>query len=396
MFDLSAIQTALRDFGYDGWLLYDFRGSNVLAQRILDMPHNFTGSRRYFCFVPAQGTPTRLVHRIESDVLDHLPGQKSIYLRWQELEAGVKAMVSGSRVVAMEYSPRNANPYISRVDAGTVELVRSFGCDVVSSGDLISLFESTLTTEQLQSHYEASVLTNAAYDKAWSFIAGEIRTAGRVEEKAVSDVIMQHFADHQMTTYHPPIVGVGPNGGNPHYETGTGASTTIREGSFVLIDLWAKLNRPGAVYSDLTRTGFVGTAVPDQYARIFDIVAAARDAGIACVRSAFAARRSLQGCDVDDAVRSVIEKAGYGADFCHRTGHNMAQETHGNGTHMDNLETHETRRILPRTLFTIEPGIYLPEFGVRSEINIYIHADGNVEVTGGPLQTEVVPILKNY
>lgn len=396
MFDLTAIQSALCEFGIQGWLLYDFRGNNILAQRVLKMPHGFHASRRYFYFIPAQGTPLKLVHRIESDVLDHLPGEKSIYLRWQELEAGVEAMVNGNARVAMEYSPRNGNPYISRVDAGTVELVRSFGADVVSSGDLISMFESVMTEEQLQSHREASEVTNAAFTRAWKFIADRIRSTGSVEESEVSDEIMRHFAEHDLTTYSPPIVGVDANGGNPHYSTGTGSDTTIREGRFVLIDLWAKKKTPGACYSDLTRTGFVGTSVPEKYTKVFNVVAAARDAGIACVKSAFAAKRPVVGGEVDDAVRAVIEKAGYGEYFCHRTGHSLAQEVHGNGTHMDNLETIESRRILPKTLFTIEPGIYLPEFGVRSEVDVYVHADGQIEVTGGPIQTAVVAILAEY
>ena len=396
MFDLQAIQSALCEFGFDGWLLYDFRGSNVLAQRILQMREGFSGSRRYYYFIPAKGTPTKLVHRIESDVLDHLPGDKLVYLRWQELETAIQKVVTGHKSVAMEYSPRNGNPYISRVDAGTVELVRSFGSEVVSSGDLISLFESTLTPAQLKSHLEASEVTNAAYGRVWRFIADQVRTHGSVEEMAVSDEIMRHFAEHKMTTYHPPIVGVDGNGGNPHYETGTGAVTKIVEGSFVLVDLWAKQDKHGSVYSDLTRTGYVGTTVPEKFIKIFNIVAAGRDAGIECVRTAFAAGRKLQGWEVDDAVRGVIQAAGYGPDFCHRTGHNMAQETHGNGTHIDNLETHETRRILPRSLFTIEPGIYLPDFGVRSEIDIYIHVDGTVQVTGGPIQTAIVAILAEF
>ncbi len=396
MFDLSAIQSALVQFGLDGWLLYDFRGSNVLAQRVLQMPAGFHGSRRYYYFIPAKGTPVKLVHRIETEVLDHLPGDKDVYLRWQELEVSIQKLLAGQKIVAMEYSPRNGNPYISRVDAGTVELVRSFGTEVVSSGDLISLFESVLTDDQLHSHLEASKVTNAAFDRAWRFIAEEIRRAGAVEEMAVSDEIMRHFAEHGLTTYSPPIVGVDANGGNPHYSTGTGADTTIREGRFVLIDLWAKQDKPGACYSDLTRTGYVGTSVPQKYTEIFNIVAAARDAGIGCVREAFAAQRDLMGGEVDDAVRAVIEQAGYGPYFCHRTGHNLAQEVHGNGTHMDNLETNETRRLLPRTLFTIEPGIYLPEFGVRSEVDVYIHDNGEVEVTGGPLQTAVVAILAEY
>lgn len=396
MADISRIQAALQELQIDGWLLYEFRGSNVLAQKVLEMPAGFMASRRCLCFIPATGEPIRIVHRIESDVFDHIPGRKVVYLRWEELEAAVQLAVQGCPRVAMEYSPRNANPYISRVDAGTIELVRSFGCEVVSSGDLVSLFESTLTEEQWQSHQEVSVHTDAAFGRAWQLIAETVRDSGSIEEQTVCDLIMAHFDEHDLTTYHPPIVGVNGNGGNPHYETGTGAVTTIREGDFVLIDLWAKLKRPRAVYSDLTRTGFVGTTVPETHTRIFDIVARARDAGIDCIRNAFAAGDVLQGWQVDDVVRGVIAEAGYGEQFCHRTGHNMGEEVHGNGTHLDNLETHETRRILPRTLFTIEPGIYLPEFGVRSEVDVWIHDDGTVEVTGGEIQTEVVPILARF
>ena len=375
---------------------FQFRDSNVLARRILQLPEDFVSSRRFLYFIPTNGEPQKLVHRIENDVLDHLPGEKTIYLKWQQLEEGIKAIVADCRKLAMEYSPRNGNPYISRVDGGTIELVKSFGCDVQPSGDLISIFEATLTDEQLQSHYAASELTVAAFGKAWRFIADQIRSEGHVEERAVQDVIMQHFADNNLTTYHPPIVGVNENGGNPHYETGTGANTKIGEGDFVLIDLWAKQNIPSGIYSDLTRVGYTGTEVPDRFTKVFNIVAAARDAAIQCVKDAFAEQRSLQGWEVDDAARNVIESAGYGEDFCHRTGHSMGQETHGNGTHIDNLETHETRLILPRTLFTIEPGIYLPDFGIRSEVDIYIHADGAVEVTGGPAQTEVVAILAEF
>ena len=396
MFNLSEIQAALRQFGFDGWLLYDFRGSNILAQRILKMPAGFHGSRRYFYFIPAEGPPRKLVHRIETDVLDHLPGERTIYLRWQELEAAVASLVSGCRTVAMEYSPRNGNPYISRVDAGTVELVRSCGCDVVSSGDLISLFESVLSPEQLESHLRASDITNSAFARAWAFIAARIRSQGAVQEQEVCDEILKHFEEHGATTYSPPIVGVNGNGGNPHYSTGSGTETTIREGDFVLVDLWARLKTPGSCYSDLTRTGCVSVTVPEHFTKVFRVVAAARDAGVACVQAAFAAGRPVTGGEVDDAVRMVIEQAGYGQYFCHRTGHNLAQEVHGNGTHMDNLETCDTRRILPGTLFTIEPGIYLPEFGVRSEINVYIERAGGVRVTGGPLQTEVVPILGQF
>ncbi len=396
MFNLAAVQSALRQFGFDAWLLYDFRGLNILARRVLDFPADAHGSRRFFYGIPAEGEPHKLVHRIEDSALDHLPGEKTIYLRWQELEAGVQALVQGRPRVAMEYSPRNANPYVSRVDAGTVELVRSLGCEVASSGDLIQLFEATWDDDQWAMHLQAAEVTNAAYDVAWKFIADEVRSHGGVEEAAVRDAIMAHFTSHGLTTYSPPIVGRGPHSGLPHYETGMGSDTRIVEGDFVLIDLWAKLDRPRAVYSDLTRTGFVGTEVPRQYTDIFTIVAAARDAGIACVREAFAAGRPLQGWEVDDATRAVNERRTIPGRVNHRTGHNIGQEVHGNGANMDNLETHEERLVLPRTCFSIEPGIYLPEFGVRSEIDVYVDANGGVHVTGGDLQTEVVPVLARY
>ena len=396
MFDLERIQSALAELNVDAWLLYDFRNSNILARRVLQIPDDQMGSRRFFYCIPREGEPHKLVHRIESGALDHLPGGKTIYLKWQELEAGIESLVSGSSRVAMEYSPRNANPYISRVDAGTVELVRSFGPEIIPSGDLIQSFEATWDDEQWAMHQEAAVHTNAAFDVAWGFIAEQVRSSGAVEELAVRDRIMQHFADNSMTTYHPPIVGVGPNGGDPHYETGEGENTTIREGDFVLIDLWAKMDRPRSVYSDLTRTGFVGTEVPEQYTKVFNFVAAARDAAIDYVKQACEAGRPLQGWEVDDACRAVIEGAGYGEFYVHRTGHSIGQEVHGNGANIDNLETREERLVMKQTCFSIEPGIYLPEFGVRSEVDVFVDADGQVHVTGGQLQTEVVPLLRDY
>ncbi len=394
MLDLAAVRLALKEFGFDGWLLYDFRGSNVLAQRVLGMNPDAVGSRRYFYFIPAEGEPRKLVHRIESDALDHLPGEKTIYLRWQELAAGVQQMVAGCGKLAMEYSPNNANPYVSRVDAGTVELVRGFGAEVGSSGNLIQRFEATLSPLQQKLHLDAAVHTNTAYQRAWRFIAEQIGQHGEVEESAVRREIMQHFAEHGMETYHPPIVGVGPNSGLPHYETGTGENTTIRQGDLVLIDLWAKLSQPDGIYSDLTRMGFVGETVPDKFNQIFKIVAAARDAGIERVRTAMASGEALQGWQVDQAAREVIDQAGYGYAFVHRLGHSIGRETHGNGANMDNLETHEDRQVMRNTCFSIEPGIYLPEFGVRSEVNVLIDEAAGVHVTGGELQAEILPILR--
>jgi Xaa-Pro dipeptidase len=406
MFDLASVQSALQAAKLDGWLLYDFRGLNVLARRVLDIPSDVILSRRWFYCVPANGQPRKLVHQIEPHALDGVPGSAQRYLRWQELEAGVKSLLTGCQRVAMEYVPRNANPYISRVDAGTVELVRSFGVEIVSSGDLIQQFEACWDDEQWAMHLEAAKHTRSAYDVAFAFIAERVRSAGSVRETQVQQRILDHFAAHGLITDHPPIVGVGPHSGDPHYAPGPNSDSPIREGDFVLIDLWAKLDRPRSVYSDLTWTGFVGTVVPDKYEQIFQIVARARDAAINKVRSAFPPPHPprsgggeggvLRGWEVDQAARDVIEQAGYGAAFCHRTGHSIGQETHGNGANMDNLETHEERQVLPRTCFSVEPGIYLPEFGVRSEVNVFVDGQRQVHVTGGTPQTSVVPILKVY
>lgn len=393
MFNLPAIQAALRQFGFDGWLLCDFRGGNVLARRVLDLEGKPNGTRRVFYAIPAEGPPRKLVHRIEAGALDHLPGEATVYLRWQELEAGLAGLLEGMSRVAMEYSPRNANPYVARVDAGTVELVRSLVPDVASSGDLIQLFEAAWDDDQWAMHLQAEAQTKAAYDVAWGLIAERTRNGGTVSECEVQKAILDHFRAHGLTTDHGPIVGVGPHSGDPHFEPDPKADTPIKRGDFVLIDLWAKLDKPRAVYSDLTRVGYVGDEVPAEYEAVFQVVARARDAAIALVRDAFAADRPLQGWEVDDAARQVIEQAGYGKYFIHRTGHNIGQETHGNGANMDNLETHDERLVLPRTCFSIEPGIYLPEFGIRSEINVYIAADRQVHVTGG-LQTEVLAILR--
>jgi Xaa-Pro aminopeptidase len=390
MFDLPAIQSALREFQFDAWLLCDFRGSNLLARRILDLADRPLTSRRFFYCIPAQGEPQKLVHRIETGALDHLPGPKAVYLRWQELEAKLAGLLRGQKQVAMEYSPRNANPYVSRVDAGLVELVRSFGVNVVSSGDLVQLFEAVWDDEQWQMHEAAAVHTDSAYSRAWRYIGDAIRHGRPLTERQVQDEILRHFREHGLVADHPPIVAVGPHSGDPHYETG---DAPLREGDFVLIDLWARLDRPRAVYSDLTRVGHIGTEVPRNYADIFRIVAAARDAAIARVKSAFSTGETLLGWQVDEAAREVITKAGYGESFVHRTGHSIGQETHGNGANMDNLETHEERRVLRRTCFSVEPGIYLPEFGVRSEVNVFIDGRGQVHVTGGELQREVVAIL---
>lgn len=392
MFDLAQVQKAIQEFGFDGWLLCDFRGSNVLAQRVCGIAPDRAGSRRWFYFVPKSGQPQKLVHRIESGMLDHLPGDKNIYLPWQQLQASIAQLVRGCKKVAMEYSANNLNPYVAKVDAGTVELVRSFGVEVASSGDLVQYFESRWADEQWAMHVEADRLNQLAYDKTWKFIRDSIRAGKTIRETDVQNLIMQHFEENGQTTYHPPIVGVNENAGDPHYEPVAGKDKEIRENDLVLVDLWSKLKKPNSVYSDITKMGFVGTSVPEKYQKVFHIVAAARDAGIATVKNAYAANRPLQGWEVDEATRAVIVKAGYGEYFCHRTGHNIGQETHGNGAHMDNLETKEERLVLPRTCFSIEPGIYLPEFGMRSEVDVYIDGNKQVHVTGDP-QKDILPIM---
>ena len=396
MIDVSAIQSTIQKLNLDGWLLYDFRGLNVLARRILNFKPDQHLSRRWFYFIPATGEPKKLVHRIEMGSLDHVPGTKHVYLRWQELEDGVKTLVEGAKKVAMEYVPRNANPYVSRVDAGTVELVKSFGVEVIPSGDLIQYFEACLSDEQVQTHFESAKLNRQAFDVAFQFIADQVRQNGSVKESQVQQVILDHFEKNNLETDHAPIVGVGPHSGDPHYATSPETDTAMKEGDFVLVDLWSKLKKPGSIYSDYTRVGFVGKSVPEKYQEIFKIVADARDAGIERVKTAFANGEGLQGWQVDDAVRDVIENAGKGDFFVHRTGHSIGQETHGNGANIDNLETREERHILPRTCFSIEPGIYQEEFGVRSEVDVYVDEKGEVHVTGGDPQTSVTPILAEY
>lgn len=392
MFSLESVQAALRQFQLDGWLLCDFRGRNVLAGRVLGLTAGHS-TRRWFYWIPAEGSPQKLVHRIESGALDRLPGEKRVYLRWQELEAGLAAMLPSGGRVAMEYSPRNSIPYVAQVDAGTVELVRSLGAEVVSSGDLIQAFEAVWDEAAWQSHLAASQRVLAAFEHGWAYIADQVRSRGQVRESEVQDELMRFFDQQGLVTDHPPIVAAGPHSGDPHYAPQPGSDAAIVPGSFVLLDIWGKLREPGAVFADYTRVGYLGDEPPETIRRVFEIVAAARDAAVECVRQAFAAGETLCGWQVDRAAREVIEQAGYGEAFIHRTGHSIGQETHGNGANMDDLETHDERQVLPGTCFSIEPGIYLDDFGIRSEVNVYVAPAGNVHVTGNPqTQIQSVPL----
>ncbi|MCS7167122.1 MAG: M24 family metallopeptidase [Gemmatales bacterium] len=390
--NLEAIQSALRQAQWDGWLLCDFRGNNPLARRILGLPATLLTTRRWYYFIPAIGLPTKIVHRIESSVLDNLPGAKQVYLRWQDLEAALRRVVAGKRI-ALEYSPNNQIPYICCVDAGTADWLRSLGAELVSSADLVQQFEAVWTPQQWELHLQAAQHTDAAFAVAWSFLADQLRAGRTVRESDVQARIMDYFAQRGLVTDHLPIVAVGPHSGDPHYTITPHSDSVITTEQLVLIDLWAKVNHPEAVYSDLTRVAWTGPKVPARVKEIFSIVARARDAVIDRIQQAFRDGEMIQGWQLDEVARGIIANAGYGEFFVHRTGHNIGREVHGNGANLDNLETHDARRILPGTCFSVEPGIYLEDFGIRSEVNVFVDWHGMVHVTGGLPQTEVTPLL---
>ncbi|WP_339747547.1 M24 family metallopeptidase [uncultured Rubinisphaera sp.] len=386
---VAQLQHAITEAGLSGWLFYDFRGTNPLARSVLGLTENHAGSRRWFYFVPANGEPVRIVHGIETEALDSLTGQKKIYRSWRELHDILHHTLSTVPTLAMEYAPDASNPYISRVDAGTIELIRKCGPEVVSSGDLIQHFDACLSESQWQMHLEATEVTTSAFTMASKFIADQIAKSGSISELEVCDQIMSYFADHNMTTYSPPIVARQPNNRFPHYETGAGAATSIKPGDLVMIDMWCKGKQQGAIYSDLTRMFYVGEELPEEYAQAFKIVIKARDVGIELVKERMAAGEPLAGWEVDHAVRKVISEAGQDEYFLHRTGHSLGQEVHSNGAHLDDYEMHEERLLIPGALFTIEPGLYLDNFGLRSEVDVFIDRASNVHVTGGPVQTEI-------
>jgi Xaa-Pro aminopeptidase len=387
---IEAIQQELRSSGLDGWLFYDFHHRDPIAARVLGLGGGL-GTRRWFYLIPRKGQPRKLVHRIESGALDSLPGKKLVYASLQELEKLLPRLLAGGRKVAMQYSPRNAIPYVSMVDAGTVELVRAQGCKVVTSADLVQRFEACWSAEQYRSHLDAGSVIDHVTQGAFARAASQARRKSSLTEHDLQQWILEEFRAAGVVTEEPPIVAVGPHSGDPHYEPRAGASSRIRAGDLLLLDVWGKMDRPGSVYYDITWMGYLGARVPAKYRKIFAVVAAARDRAIGFVQESLAAGRAVEGWQVDRAAREVIRRAGYGKYFVHRTGHNIGQDLHGAGANMDGLETHDQRRILPQTCFSIEPGIYLREFGVRSEVNVYI--DGNEARVTGPVQTGILPLL---
>ena len=387
--DLAAIQAGLRERNIDAWLFYDHHHRDPIAYRLLGLPASLMVTRRWFYLIPAQGEPKKLVHKIEAGHLDTLLGSKREYAGWQELFDGLKAMLANHRDIAMQYSPNNLVFTISLVDAGTVELIRGLGKNVVSSGDLVALFEATWTEAQIKTHFAARDAVDSITSAAFKEIGGRLRNGGTTEY-AIQRWFMEAFARENLVTDDPPVVAVNANSGNPHYEPHAESSAPIREGDFVLLDVWAKKNTADAVYYDITWTGFAGKAPSDRMREVFQVVRDARDAGVKTVVDAVAAGRAISGWEVDRATRNHIKQAGFGEYFIHRTGHSIGTEVHANGANMDDLEIHDERRILPDSCFSIEPGVYLPEFGVRSEVNVLVRRKA-AEVTG-KIQHEIVTI----
>ena len=388
--DIAEIQSALRSQNLDGWLFYDHHYRDPLAYRILGLGEGLLVSRRWLYFIPAEGEPRKLVHRIEAGRLDALPGSKAAYSSWQELEVQVEAMLAGSTRIAMQYSPRNAIMYISLVDAGTVELLRGMGKEILSSADLVSQFEAVLSEDQIATHFAAQQKIDEILAAGWKEMGSRIRTGG-TSEFAMVEYFREAMGREKLVWEHGPNVSVGANSADSHYEPSAASSKPIRRGDFVLIDIWAKLERAGACFYDITWTGVVGREPTEREQTVFATVRDARDAAITKVQDAFVAGRSIAGWEADDAAREVIRQAGFGEWFTHRTGHNIGMVLHGNGANLDNLETHDERLILPNTCFSVEPGIYFPgEFGVRSEIDMMARA-GRAEVTGR-IQTELVRV----
>jgi Xaa-Pro aminopeptidase len=385
--DLARVQHELRQQQLDGWLFFDHHFRDPLAYRVLHLSVPSTPTRRWYYLVPAEGEPRGLVHRIEAGMIDPLPGEKTLYSSWEEQLAGLAQITHGLKRVAMQYSPKCAIPYVAMVDAGTIELVRGVGLEVVSSAELIQAFEARWTADQLESHMEAGRRVDRVRAAAFALVRERTANGAAIQEIEVKNFIRDEFAKAGLETDHGPIVGVNANASNPHYEPTDQLSQPIHLGDLLLLDMWAKLSQPDAVYYDITWTHFLGENPPQEMLNVFKVVTGARDAAIDRVKTAVSARESLHGYQVDDAARGVIRQAGFGEYFTHRTGHSIGTEVHGNGANMDNLENHDDRRVIPWTCFSIEPGVYLPKFGVRSEINMFV-GDTEAQVTG-EIQSEL-------
>ena len=388
--DIADIQRDLRVAKLDGWLFYDFRGRDPIAQRILDLPEGMR-TRRWFYFVPAKGTPKKLVHKIEAQSLAAVPGDTLYYAGQDELRKNVGKMLGRAKNVAMQYSPKNAIPYVAMVDAGTVELVRGSGVKVVSSADLVQKYEACWSDEQLESHRAAGAAIDRIAREAFQHAAKNVRERKTITEYDLKVWILKEFENAGIWAEEGPDIAVNSNASDPHYGPTAESAAPIREGDLLLLDIWGKRKTSGSVYYDITWMGYLGAEVPEKYAKVFRVVREARDKAVDLILKNIAAGKPLQGWQVDKAARGVIEKAGYGKYFFHRTGHSIGEKVHGNGANMDGLETHDVRHLIPRTCNSVEPGIYLPEFGIRSEVNVYID-EHKARVTGA-VQKEILPLL---
>jgi Xaa-Pro aminopeptidase len=386
--DLQSIQSEIRAQNLDGWLFFDHHLRDPLAYRVLGLAGATAPTRRWYYMIPAQGEPRGMEHRIERNVLGELPGGRIPYSSWTEQVEALRLLTAGMKRVAMQFSPLCAIPYVSMVDGGTIDLIRSLGVEVASSAELIQTFEARWTPEARDMHFEAGRRVDRIRNQAFAMIRERLANGNSLTEFEVKSFFKEGFAREGLITDHGPIVGVNANASNPHYEPMEDTSSTIQRGDWLLIDHWAKLDQPGAVYYDVTWTAFCGDNPSEQQRTVFETVRDARDAGIARVQAAIAAKEPLCGYQVDDATRAVIQKAGFGEYFTHRTGHSIGVEVHGNGANMDNFENHDERRVSPFTCFSIEPGIYLADFGVRNEINMYVGE--NDAVVTGEIQREIV------
>ncbi len=381
--DLQKIQKALRDKRIDGWLLCDFRNRDYLAYRVVGLNFEKMTSRRWYYYIPARGEPRKLVSAVERMRLDSLPGKRMVYLSWQQLHSSLRKMMGPKKTIAMQYSPKNNVPYVSMVDGGTIELLKSLGYRIVSSADLVQTFVSVIPEEGYRTHIEAGRVMDRIRAQAFDQIRNAVRNNTGATEYDIQQFMMKRFKEEGLTTYDPPMVGVNDHPADPHFDTPKEGARVFKKGDTVLIDMWAKKDVPGGIYYDITWVGYIGDTPPAKYVKIFNAVKAGRDAAVKFVQDKFSKGETCYGWQVDDACRNVIKKAGFGKYFLHRTGHSITEETHGNGVNIDNLETKDERALLPGCCFSIEPGIYLEgEMAVRTEINMFIRHDGVPEVTG--------------
>lgn len=389
---LNEVQSILAKRGLDGWLLADDHGHNTLAYTFLQIPSGKMTTRRFFYWIPVSGEPVKIIPKIEPYTLDHLPGEKVLYLSWKEMEQALESLLQGKRQIAMEYSPRHALPNVSKVDAGLVDLIRSFGVEIASSADLLQKYTSVLTDEQMKTHRQAAQILSAIVEAVWEHIRKGLETNEQMTEYTIQQFMLRQMAQRGCVTKDAPICAINAHSADPHYALNEASAFSIKKGDFILLDLWCKLDLPHAVYADITRVGIAKTRPTPKQKAVFAVVQAAQEAATHFVERRFAAKKAVQGWEVDQVCRDVISKAGYGEFFIHRTGHSIGCEVHSSGANLDNLETHDVRNILPGTCFSIEPGIYLPdEFGVRLEYDVCVDLNGQVTVTGG-IQKEITQI----